>query len=683
MGSDDDAGFGVGRRAASSSSREPSPAVKRHNRSFSPTSDDGDLVIPAVPDDDAETPPPENAPIIRQAVGFSWAPSGAASISTYQATLPAQPTAPYFLPGQAPIPPPKPPKPTKPRATRKKKNEAYSAQTGRFRLTAAATELQPVASPSPAPSHYSPFGGMSGLATSPGATISSGSSTIGAMSAVQPTPGASFPPNYSSVSPMTGNVVSGPSGSNTMQTGMPAATKVPKQSKNHSSKGQRRARDSGRDMDRAAPQTSHYRRDYDADKHPMAGATTSSASLNTTSLGQTTSTATTQGSASRPLRMLTLLIEDMRSGVPDSQLAEVKVPLRVADDPEDGFWADAVDVCNALQQGPSRIDGPAKVYTMRGRFRQFFMRVDHHDQMQVQSAHLGVSKQRTLEVFVEAPVPQGHLPRPPAQPQDMRAYNSGSDSEALMSPTESRPHIYPTITREDQIERLSKINFVPQKRKLSPVSESGSYGRHRGMPSASVSQASSSPRFSQHKSRHRRRSPSSPHGIRSLSSPIPGRLADTQEEKDEAIVNYVRPHVENHPQWIQYIQSKAKSQRVSEVLKQYHFVEDRVRELAGQKTPAHWDGAPNCTVVKEHVWKVLKVDIKWGENCQETLSLVEFYGKNGTRYEDSRVIRMIEDTAPPKPKAMERFVRLLKNIDDDYVREAMGGREVPIPDSED
>lgn len=46
--------------------------------------------------------------------------------------------------------------------------------------------------------------------------------------------------------------------------------------------------------------------------------------------------------------------------------------------------------------------GPAKVFTMRGRFRQFFMRVDQFDQLQVQSAHLGVSKERTLSVFVEA-----------------------------------------------------------------------------------------------------------------------------------------------------------------------------------------------------------------------------------------------------------------------------------------
>lgn len=57
------------------------------------------------------------------------------------------------------------------------------------------------------------------------------------------------------------------------------------------------------------------------------------------------------------MRIVTLLIEDLRSGVPDLQLAEVKVPLKVADDPEDGFWADAAEICNALQSGPSRIDG--------------------------------------------------------------------------------------------------------------------------------------------------------------------------------------------------------------------------------------------------------------------------------------------------------------------------------------
>ncbi|KIJ67882.1 hypothetical protein HYDPIDRAFT_25345 [Hydnomerulius pinastri MD-312] len=700
---------------------------KRQKRSFSPTSDDGDLVIPAIPDDEAETPPPENAPLIRQAVGFSWTPSATANVNTYQATLPPKPAVPYFLPGQAPIQPPKPPKPPKPRTSRKKKNEEYSSHTGRFRLTAA-TEAPPIASPSPAPSAfvgstaYNLFHRMDAV-MSPGATMSSGNSVVGATSpnlssqtpAVSSTmpSGGSFSSSYSNASSMLGSAIAGPSSTNTfVQTApsaarsskrkqMPAAQRAARQKGSSSrSKGHQFPVQPPPTISRAT-ESSHYPRKGDRDRGSMdAGRQSRPQTQNTyspspsvaslgPSVGHTiSSTDPTQGlapSVPRPLRMLTLLIEDMRSGVTDSQLAEVKVPLRAADDPEDGFWADAVEVCSALQAGPSQIDGPAKVYTMRGKFRQFFMRVDHHGRMQVQPAHLGVSKQRTLDVFVEAPVPQGHLPRPPVVPQDTRpAYNSGSDSEAMMSPIEMRPHVYPTTTREDQIERLSKINYVRgQKRRLSPVSESGSYGHRRGMSHATVSsQASASlqlPNQTPRKSRHTRPPGPNQSGVRPLTPPIPGRLADTPEEKDEAIANYIRSHIENHPGWIQYMQSKAKPQRVSEVLNQYRFVDDRVRELTGRKTPAHWDGAPNSVVEKEHVWRVLKLEPKWGAECQETISLIKFYGKNGSRYEDSRVVDMINDTATPKAKNIERFLRLLRNVDESFTQEAMGARVVPIP----
>ena len=56
-------------------------------------------------------------------------------------------------------------------------------------------------------------------------------------------------------------------------------------------------------------------------------------------------------------RMVTLFIEDRRHGT--DELAEVHVPLRTIGE---GFlWADARDVCAALQNGPSRIDGEGLV----------------------------------------------------------------------------------------------------------------------------------------------------------------------------------------------------------------------------------------------------------------------------------------------------------------------------------
>ena len=58
------------------------------------------------------------------------------------------------------------------------------------------------------------------------------------------------------------------------------------------------------------------------------------------------------------LRILTLLIEDTRKDPGErDQLAEVRVPLKQIGGPEEGFWADANDVCKALQTGPSRVDG--------------------------------------------------------------------------------------------------------------------------------------------------------------------------------------------------------------------------------------------------------------------------------------------------------------------------------------
>ena len=44
--------------------------------------------------------------------------------------------------------------------------------------------------------------------------------------------------------------------------------------------------------------------------------------------------------------VVTLLITDVRShsGEPDHQLAEVKVPLKKADESEEGWWANARDI---------------------------------------------------------------------------------------------------------------------------------------------------------------------------------------------------------------------------------------------------------------------------------------------------------------------------------------------------
>ena len=70
----------------------------------------------------------------------------------------------------------------------------------------------------------------------------------------------------------------------------------------------------------------------------------------------------------RTLRTVTLLIEDQRQLVGDEpiqMIGEVRVPIKSAKRPEDGYYADAREVSEGLQTGPSRLDGECP-YTHNG-----------------------------------------------------------------------------------------------------------------------------------------------------------------------------------------------------------------------------------------------------------------------------------------------------------------------------
>jgi hypothetical protein len=78
----------------------------------------------------------------------------------------------------------------------------------------------------------------------------------------------------------------------------------------------------------------------------------------------------------------------------------------------------------------------------------------------------------------------------------------------------------------------------------------------------------------------------------------PGQMGESQAQIDAAIVFFIKPLVEEDPKWMKYMESKAKAPRVSEILKQYLFVQGKVDELANIRTPIHWHGAPNLPVRK-------------------------------------------------------------------------------------
>ncbi|KIK40453.1 hypothetical protein CY34DRAFT_807192 [Suillus luteus UH-Slu-Lm8-n1] len=695
MGSDNDAQIGYGRRgASSSSSRESSPVAKRQKRSFTPNSDDGAFEVPAPAETSADTSSRDGtpAPLIRQAVGFSWQPSvlPIPPVNTYQAVLPSNPNAIQFLPGQA-----------LPKKKKRRAKPEYSAQTSRFRLSQV-PEPTPAHTPEPPPQPtlYAGGGPYSSMYRISNATSPSASATMSNTSVADgASPGeAHSSATSSSMASSTRNSYHAvPGAYNNMDSSHSRApgqfggpTTPAKNKRNKGSAGQRTAQDPGSlaqssassrqiqpppsDMHYPRP-GAHYRRDYEATTRPRSPSTSGLPLQKpvgqTFSAQERSGAPPASGALVRPLRMLTLLIEDVRSGVPDHQLAEIKVILRPGEDPDGGFWANAKEVCETLQAGPSRIDGPARVYTLRGKYRQFFMRVDADNVLEAESCNLGVSKDRTLEVVVEAPVPKGRLPPPPRIPIELpQMSGSGSDSDSALSPPRpemSRQPTYSEVTRDARIDLLSQSDYRPQKRKRPSQNHPAPQNK---APRSSV-QKTPSPSCTPHRARQSRHGDlsSDEDGSREISPPIPGRHAETADERDEAIANFIRLDIEGDKEWprCMSIISHGGPKRVSDVLWSFNYVENRVKEHEDRKTPSHWDGAPNSRVERRHVWRALNLTSEWGEECRTILALVGHYGKYGRRYQDTHVISEIDSTAAPTEKTWRRFVKLLHSVDAQYL----------------
>ncbi|OJA17835.1 hypothetical protein AZE42_03327 [Rhizopogon vesiculosus] len=671
MASDNDARIGYGRRSASSSSsKESSPAARRQKRSFSPNSDDGDHVVPAPVQDDAGAPPRDGTPVplIRQAVGFSWQPSvlPTATVNTYQAVLPTNPNAIQFLPGQAP-----------PKKKRKRAKPEYSAQTSRFRLVADSAQAS-TSEPLTQPALYAGSGPYSSMyrVTSAAPSASAIMSNPSVVNAASPAAEAYSPSasstlvstprsSYNAAPGTYNNIAAGPSRDRAPgQVGAPATNTKNKRSKK--STGQR----SGSSAQASVPspqlqqqqsstthhqgmQPPHYRRDYEntigSYERSMAPAV-----------------------PVRPLRMLTILIEDVRSGVPDHQLAEVQVHLRPGEDPDGNLWANAKEICEKLQAGPSRIDGPARVYTLRGKYRQFFMRVDADNVLEAEPCNLGVSKERTLEVVVEAPPPKGQIPLPPRIPRDLQPASS-SDSDMAPSTSQqqsSKQAMYSDAVREPCPDPLSQSDHRSQKRKRHSKNHSSIHREVLRSPfqeSPSPSHTPNRARQSGHADRESSSS-SDEDEIRESSPPVLGRLADTVDDRDDAVAKFIRSDIESDEGWprCMSIISRGGSKRISDMLWCYDFIERKAKECKDKQTPPHWDGAPNCWVERRHICRVLNVPPAWGEECRTVLKFVAYYGKPGRRYQYPSVIKELDNTDPPTEKTWRRFVKLLHDVDDEW-----------------
>ncbi|KAJ7091283.1 hypothetical protein C8R44DRAFT_817550 [Mycena epipterygia] len=626
---------GFGRRNHnddSSSSRESSP-IRKHKRSFSPTSDDE--VVISIPADD-NTPPPEG-PIIRQAVAFSWTPSipTAPSINTYQASpIPKQNTV--FLPGQevpAPPPPPKPPK------TKKKSAPRFSSQTGRFRVTA----YDPTPSVTPAlTSGDGPYASMYRAARAP-SNIPDVDGSIG-----------SAPPEV--VVATASRKKPKPSDSRPK-----ASTSKAKVATSKAKSSTSNSKDVSGPQE-GTSQGSYYRRDYE-----NAHASSSHLTMNSFPESPTSRRPDLQRLpvTKRPLRLVTILIEDKRGLEPDPQLVEVRVALRDSEDTaRDGYWANAEDICKTLQSSPSRIDGPAKVSALRGKYRQIILKVtaDNVDEW-VTGANVVINPDRTLDVVVETGLPLA-LPR--------------VESHAFMSPRAQFPYTdagpaFPTNhERSGRKRRRSPVDDYHDKssnsRQWSPSTLASS---PRGSPSRGPStsyQHSLDARMMHHLvPSNRVSSPSHYSG-----APDNPSGSDDSESEDEStiharVVKEVDELIQQESTWIDYFKISAKPRSAAALLKEYEIVQGFVDKWVGKPVPS------GTLIENFHIAQALQMEadkcVEYMSDCTETLRLMALYGPEGRRLQDPEVVEKASDDSEPAYGAnpIRRLLKLLRKIDQQWV----------------
>ncbi|KAJ8696741.1 hypothetical protein PTI98_006587 [Pleurotus ostreatus] len=687
---------------------------QRQRRSFTPNSDDEP--VPPMADDD--TPPPEDRPLIRKPMGFASAFASTSSLNTYEAAPPKPTRRKAFLPGQEvfiavhPDQPPKKRGAIKKVETKKVKhfNDAFADQTGRWR----ATSYDPT--PPSNPPTYAGNGPYNSLfraeksaqqdasapspQTKPNQPPAAQNDTNNSAASSQPTDAGVQPVakkgkgRKKPVKNKAANVSEPPAIE--IPASVPSTSATPVESVHHATSN---PADSHRVPDYHNGGQSYESHQFSRSENgvrQIAGPSSAQGGgymfIDNTPRSEAAasqskpyvSESELQKRANRALPVLTILIQDARSGVPDFLLAEVRVPLKRAERAEDGYWADANDICEKLQTGPSRIDGPAKVYTLRGRFRQFFLRVSADNEDKWDSANIVVTPQRTLEVFVEESIPTysqyGPAPRgaaagqPSPDPRRGRHYspstrNSPDRAESLLTTYSSHSEGYRKRQRSPSLEHHPRWT-APSSQTRSTISpyyqDHGSYDlrtsgvppkRQRSYAKGSIDHIMMDPADDSDDD-----DPMPPAPPRGYHTPTPE--AD-EDEIHEMISKSISPILEQDRSWAEFFQWKASPQTASIVLKQYRWVKSMIDAYSGKPTPNLKSRV--FTIEESHVLAALHLDERWGLACQETLRLLDLYGGED---QDPRITEILNDQSTPtyNAKPIKRLLHLLREIHQQHTK---------------
>ncbi|CCO31352.1 hypothetical protein BN14_05392 [Rhizoctonia solani AG-1 IB] len=366
-----------------------------------------------------------------------------------------------------------------------------------------------------------------------------------------------------------------------------------------------------------------------------------------------------------PEHIITIYMEDMRD---DSQsieptMAEIPMPVRV--DPTSNAWCIAGnDLAVRLQQTPSRIDGDAKLCTMRGRYKHCFARIASSEVERYWiPVELKLAQDKSLEITIEHnPTPST---RPPSLPPAERLLELGKRGTETRPTHQSPPMAKRSITDSTPSSPPTQSTTPPPTPGPSRAGDIHGW-RVFDFPGSSTSTSScASPQI--------QAEPSQVH-VNVLAKSKSAKPKESKPEVNAAIIGWLRHqfNVQDPQSYNSFLQSKGKSLPIEDLLRGYRYVASLIAQYNDTRTPSGLEGAPDRKISKANIFAALGRQTSWGSDTETTLALYELYGP-GKEREDPRIVAIMNGKCSGSKEGSVGFLHTLKEVDREFSSKLSGG----------
>ncbi|KAG8722194.1 hypothetical protein FRC08_005943 [Ceratobasidium sp. 394] len=363
----------------------------------------------------------------------------------------------------------------------------------------------------------------------------------------------------------------------------------------------------------------------------------------------------------QPEHVVTLYMDDLREEAVSSEPSLAEIPMPIRFDVSTNAWCiSGDDVALRLQQTPSRIDGHAKLCTMRGRYKQCFARItDSSVERSPIPVGLKLAQDKSLQITIEPNPAAASLPsadqllelgkrspdtRPGEQPLPAAKRQISSSPSSHPSITQSTtPPPTPGPSKSTEIQGWRAVDF------------SGTAG--------SASSRGASQAWSETTSG-------------STVKPKSTKPKDPKPEVNAVIINWLRNRfsTEDPYNYHAFTHSKGKSLPIQDLLRGYRYAARLIAQYNDTRTPSDLEGAPDRKISKANIFAALGRQTSWGSDTETTLALVDLYGPGGPR-EDERIVATMAGKYNGAKEGSVGFLHSLKEVDREYTGKLGGPGE--------